>query len=269
MNRRHGRSRGRRRLALLATVALGAGAAGAVTADATRPAKGPQIDDAATPPAAGTDASPPVVVPPDAPEGADPSEEGSRAKAQRKPERRAVQRVRWRESEAIGSHAAGRLKRGVMLPAEGRSWVSWDPILKRRPNRDWRRWGTDTLVRKTLRVLREFGADHPRAPRVAVGDMSRPAGGDFGPQFGAIGHASHQNGLDVDVYYPRTDERVRPAKRPSQVDHDLAQDLVDRFVAAGAEKIFVGPSLGLSGPSEVVVPLVNHDNHLHFRLPVN
>ncbi len=182
--------------------------------------------------------------------------------------RQQAERIEWRDSVAVGSHAAGSLKRGVLLPAEGLRWVSWDPIFERRPNREWRRWGADRLVRKTLRVLGEFGAAHPNAPRVAVGDLSRPEGGDFGPQFGSIGHASHQNGLDVDVYYPRKDGRVRPPDRPDQVQLDWSQELVDRFVAVGAEKVFVGPSLGLEGPPDVVVPLVNHDNHLHFRLPL-
>lgn len=177
--------------------------------------------------------------------------------------------IAWRRSRAAGSHADGRLERGVLLPASGREWVSWDPILKRRPNREWRRWGTDRLVRTTTTVLREFGRAHPRAPRVAVGDLSRPRGGDFGPQFGSIGHSSHQNGLDVDVYYPRLDGRVRPPDGPGQVDLRLAQDLVDRFVRAGAAKVFVGPSLGLEGPAETVVPLVNHDNHLHARLALD
>lgn len=176
------------------------------------------------------------------------------------------ERIDWRHSRAIGTYAAGRLERGVLLPADGREWVSWDPILKRRPSREWRRWGTDRLVRTTLNVSRAFGRHYPAAARLAIGDLSRPHGGDFGPQFGSIGHATHQNGLDVDVYYPRTDRRVRPPARPGQVDLRLAQDLVDRFVAAGAEKVFVGPSLGLEGPSGVVVPLVNHDNHLHARL---
>lgn len=181
---------------------------------------------------------------------------------------RSPRAIDWRRSEPIGTHSAGRLRRGVMLPARGTEWVSWDPILKQRPNRWWRRWGTDRLVRTTLKVLRRFGRAHPGAPRVAVGDLSRPRGGDFGPQFGSIGHASHQNGLDVDVYYPRTDRRVRPPKRAGDVDVRLAQDLVDRFVAAGAEKVFVGPSLPLDGPDAVVVPLPNHDNHLHARLPL-
>lgn len=59
-----------------------------------------------------------------------------------------------------------------------------------------------------------------------------------------------------------------PRTGPEQVDLRLAQDLVDRYVAAGADKVFVGPSLDLEGPPGVVVPLANHDNHLHARLPL-
>jgi murein endopeptidase len=175
--------------------------------------------------------------------------------------------VEWRTSVAVGVPAAGALERGVMLPSEGRTWVTWDPVERDKPNRWWRRWGTDRLVRALLAVLRGYAADHPGAPRILVGDLSRPHGGDFGTRFGPIGHASHQNGLDVDVYYPRLDEREWTPRVPAQVDVARAQDLVDRFVAAGAERVFVGPSLPLTGPAGVVVPLVNHDNHLHFRLP--
>jgi hypothetical protein len=99
-----------------------------------------------------------------------------------------------------------------------------------------------------------------------VGDLSRPRGGDFGPLFGGIGHASHQNGLDVDVYYPRRDGRELAPRRLGEVDRRLAQELVDAFVRAGAVKIFVGPHAGLRGPSRIVRPLVHHDDHLHVRL---
>ena len=67
--------------------------------------------------------------------------------------------------------------------------------------------------------------------------------------------------------YPRRDGLVRAPWKPSQVDRREAQDLVDRFVAAGAQKVFVGPRLRLRGPRRVVVPLVHHDDHLHVRLP--
>jgi murein endopeptidase len=178
----------------------------------------------------------------------------------------AAERIRWRHSRALGRPDAGRLVAGVRLPAEGTFFFTWDPVYKRSPNRAWRRWGTDRLVRTTLRVLREFAAAHPNAPRIGVGDLSRPRGGDFGRRFGPIGHASHQNGLDVDVYYPRRDRQERSPRSPRQVDRRLAQDLVDRFVAAGAVRIFVGPNVGLTGPPEIVQELVNHDNHLHVRL---
>jgi murein endopeptidase len=117
-----------------------------------------------------------------------------------------------------------------------------------------------------LEVLGEFQDAHPDAPRVGIGDLSRPGGGDFGPRFGAPGHASHQNGLDVDVYYPRLDRRERAPMRPAQIDRPLAQDLVDRFVDVGAQYVFVGRRTGLHGPRRVVQAIPYHDNHLHVRL---
>ncbi len=183
--------------------------------------------------------------------------------------RRAPARPRYpeRPSRAVGSASAGRLVRGVKLPASGRDHVTYDPITHERPSRPWRRHGTDRLVRTLLRVLRAHRRANPGAPRVLVGDLSRPRGGDFGPRYGLPGHASHQNGLDADLYYPRRDRRLRVPSRPAQVDRRLAQDLVDRLVDAGAQFVFVGPSLGLTGPPAVVQPLPLHDNHIHVRLP--
>jgi murein endopeptidase len=176
-------------------------------------------------------------------------------------------RIEWRRSRAAGLPHAGRLERGVKLPARGGSYFTWDPIQKESPNRGWRRWGTDRLVRATLQVVRAFAAAHPGAPRVGIGDLSRPRGGDFGRRYGPPGHASHQNGLDVDLYYPRLDRKERAPLSADQIDRTLSQDLVERFVEAGAEQVFVGPSTGLEGPPGIVVPLVHHDNHLHVRLP--
>jgi murein endopeptidase len=175
--------------------------------------------------------------------------------------------IRWRRSIAVGTPSAGRLVRGVRLPAGRRSFVTWDPVLRRSPNRHWRRWGTDRLVRILIGVARGYRSTHPDAPRIAIGDLSRPHGGDFGRRFGPIGHASHQNGLDADIYYPRADRLERPPRRASQIDRRRSQELVDRFLAAGAEVIFVGPNTGLTGPPERVQALANHDNHLHVRLP--
>jgi murein endopeptidase len=169
-------------------------------------------------------------------------------------------------SRGLGVPWAGSLVGGVHLPAAGRHFFTWDPVLRRSPNRRWRRYGTRTLVRLVVRVVDEYAAAHPDAPRVGIGDLSRPHGGDFGVRYGLPGHVSHQNGLDVDVYYPRRDRRERPPGSPSQIDRSLAQDLVDRFVRAGAVRAFVGPSTGLAGPSAVVQVLAHHDNHVHVRI---
>jgi murein endopeptidase len=174
--------------------------------------------------------------------------------------------IEWRSSRSLGVPWDGRLVRGVQLPAEGEHYFTWDPVKKRAPNRHWRRWGSDRLVRMVLRVLDEYAVAHPEAGRVGIGDLSRPDGGVFDERFGGRGHASHQNGLDVDVYYPRLDgQELRPA-RPAQVQRALSQDLVTRFVRAGAVKVFVGPRVGLRGPRRKVVPLIYHDDHMHVRI---
>ena len=174
---------------------------------------------------------------------------------------RRAPRVHWRHSVSLGLPYHGSLVRGVRFPAEGPTFFTWDPVLLRSPDRPWRRYGNDRLVQIVLRVLAGFAHDHPNAPRVGIGDFSRPQGGFFGPK-----HASHQNGLDVDVYYPRLDRRERPPHSPAQIDRRLSQDLLDRFLRAGAVRIFVGPNTYLTGPRRIVQVLGHHDNHMHVRI---
>jgi murein endopeptidase len=196
-----------------------------------------------------------------------------RARPSSRPARRAATRRRleasivWHRSRAVGLPYAGSLVGGVRLPPQGVHFFTWDPVLRRSPNRPWRRFGTARLIRTLLTVIDAYAAAHPRAARVGIGDLSRPHGGDFGPRFGGIGHASHQNGLDADVYYPRLDRRERVARSVDQIDRRLAQDLVDRFVRAGAQFVFVGPDTDLHGPAGIVEVLVHHDDHMHVRLP--
>jgi hypothetical protein len=172
-----------------------------------------------------------------------------------------------RDSRPLGIPSAGRLAAGVQVPITGPDHFTWDPVRRRAPNRAWRLWGAYGVVRQTLQVVREYRAAHASAPRVGIGDLSRPHGGDFGPRFGLPGHASHQNGLDVDIYYPRRDRSERAPDDASEINRRLSQDLVDRFVDAGAEVVFVGPNTALVGPSAVVQAIPNHDNHLHVRFP--
>jgi murein endopeptidase len=175
--------------------------------------------------------------------------------------------IEWHPSIPVGKPWDGRLLLGVQLPAEGPDFFTWDWGLSSSPNRPWRRWGCDGTIRILLGVVARYRAAHPDAPRVGVADLSRTHGGDFGRRFGGLGHASHQNGLDVDVLYPRLDGREVRASRPDQIDRPLAQDLLNRFVRAGARPIFVGPHTGLAGPRGVVGVLPEHDDHMHVRFP--
>jgi murein endopeptidase len=169
-------------------------------------------------------------------------------------------------SVAVGRPWHGRLVNGVQLPEAGTDFLTWDEVLHQSPNRGSRRWGTEALVVLLDRVTREFREAHAGVPPVLISDLSRPHGGPFGRNFGGLGHASHQNGLDADVMYPRRDGALRAAERPSEVDRALAQDLVDRFRAAGAVKLFVGLHLHLRGPRGIVVAIPHHDDHVHVRI---
>ncbi len=169
--------------------------------------------------------------------------------------------VEWRRATSVGLPYSGRLIHGTQLPVEGPDWVTWDPVTDRRPNLPTRLYGNERTIRTVISVIAAYRAAHPKAPRVVVGDISRRDGGTMDD------HVSHQNGLDVDVYYPRRDHRLRAPVAVRQIDHYLAQDLLNRFVAAGAQMVFVGYSAGLNGPGGVVIPYPNHDNHMHVRFP--
>jgi murein endopeptidase len=176
--------------------------------------------------------------------------------------------IQWRRCRSTGKPWAGRLIGGTRLPRDGQDYFTWDPVKRRVPNRWWRRYACDFTIRKVLRVLRAYRDKFPEAPRVGIGDLSRPRGGNFGKRFGGLGHASHQSGIDVDIYYPRLDGLERRPRYVDQIDTELAQALVDRFVRAGVKYAFVGPRTGLTGRRRVVRKLIYHDDHVHLRLRV-
>jgi hypothetical protein len=155
-----------------------------------------------------------------------------------------TEQIHWRRSRALGTPNAGRLQSGVRLPASGLDFFTWDPVRDRRPDRPDRRWGTSRLVRTILDVPHAHRHANPNAPRVGVGDLSPRGGG--------------RN--------PRRDRRLRAPAHSWQIDRALAQDLVDRFVRAVAERIFVDTRLGLGGPPGVVQHWPNHGDYLHLRL---
>ena len=189
------------------------------------------------------------------------------APAPRKPVERKLTRaselasVDWHRATSVGLPYAGHLVDGTQLPVQGPDWVTWNPVTDSVPNLGYRLYGNEHTIRTIISVFSAYRAAHPQAPRLVVGDISFRNGGSMDE------HASHQNGLDVDIYYPRVDRHLNAPIATSQIDLGLAQDLLDRFVAAGAQMVFVGYSTGLRGPSGVVVPYPNHENHMHVRFP--
>src|ERR1700712_4876766 len=167
-------------------------------------------------------------------------------------------------SRPVGLPQHGRLVCGVQLPADNAELVSWDGVLQQSPNRGWRRWGTRKLVDTIDLLALDYGVRFPIGPRLVVGDLSRRHGGPFGVEFGGVGHASHQNGLDVDIYYPRLDGLEQPPEKPSLIDRKRAQWLVTR-VPHFAQFVFIGPHTGLKPPNRHVQYLPSyHDNHFHL-----
>jgi murein endopeptidase len=174
---------------------------------------------------------------------------------------RALPKIQWHRATSHGLQYSGWLTDGTQLPVEGADWVTWNPVTDTVPNEPHRLYGHERTIRTVVSVLAAYRAANPDAPRVVVGDISFRNGGPM------EAHVSHENGLDVDIYYPRRDGLLRAPRANDQIDRQLAQDLLDRFVAAGALKVFVGFSTGLRGPREVVVPYPNHGDHMHVRFP--
>ena len=167
----------------------------------------------------------------------------------------------WHHASSVGLPYGGSLVGGTQLPVRGADWVTWNPITDSVPNEPYRLYGNQHTIATIVSVTHAYRAAHPHASRVVVGDISREDGGPMDD------HVSHQNGLDVDIYLPRVDRKLRAPRTPGEIDRRLAQDLLDLFVAAGAQMIFVPPSGILRGPAGVVMPYPGHEYHMHVRFP--
>ncbi|HKU97784.1 MAG TPA: penicillin-insensitive murein endopeptidase [Vineibacter sp.] len=90
-------------------------------------------------------------------------------------------------ARVIGSYAAGCISGAVALPLEGPGYE----VIRVSRNRYW---GHNSVVR----FVQDFGrrVQAARLPTIYIGDISQPRGGRMG-----FGHASHQVGLDVDIWF--------------------------------------------------------------------
>lgn len=179
----------------------------------------------------------------------------------------------------VGGYAKGCIAGAVQLPTDGPGWQAM------RLSRD-RRWGTPDLVDYIAALARSSAQDG--WPGILVGDMGQARGGPM-----KSGHASHQIGLDVDIWLqPMPDHTLSAAEREDlsavsvlrkgtrNVDPKLfgeAERLLIYRAAQlpGVARIFVAPGIKKSlcatkwrDPSFLnkVRPWYGHDDHFHVRL---
>jgi murein endopeptidase len=159
-------------------------------------------------------------------------------------------------SRSIGSPGDGRLVHGVLFPAAGPDHFAWNFRRQRIGGADRTRWGDCRVVRAVLGGLAAYRARNPGAPPVAVGDMGLRHGGEIDR------HATHENGRQIDLYFPRRDRRLSEPHTVAQVDLRLTRELVRAMLDAGAERVLIGPRIRIRTPAGVI-RWPHHDDHLH------
>jgi len=118
-------------------------------------------------------------------------------------------------SISVGFVHSGRMVNSVQFPA-GEEWIVVSPE---------RTWATQETIDALIRAIREVRAEHPKAPRLRVNQISASDGGYMRP------HKSHQSGRDVDLgfYYP-TEEPIRVRERERHIDLALNWALIKALV---------------------------------------
>ncbi|MGW4683490.1 penicillin-insensitive murein endopeptidase [Streptomyces sp. NPDC004244] len=123
-------------------------------------------------------------------------------------------------------------------------------------------WGTAAAVAQLEAAARTFTATG--RGKVPVGDIAFEHGGTIN------GHASHQVGMDADIWPVRTDAAQCAGSRitwqSAAYDRAATRDLVKALRAAAPGHVkfvyFNDPQLIAEG---LTVQYPNHDNHLHIR----
>lgn len=183
-------------------------------------------------------------------------------------------------ARTIGFYSRGCLSGAQALPVNGPAWK----VMRLSRNRNW---GHPAL----LAFLERFALKVPSVshwPGILVGDMSQPRGGPM-----LTGHASHQIGLDADIWLTPMPDRELSAwereemmavkvVRPDGLDVDPAKWTPDHLAVIRAaardpavQRIFVNAAIKKALCREAngdrswlskVRPFFGHDYHFHIRL---
>ncbi len=180
----------------------------------------------------------------------------------------------------IGSYANGCMAGGEALPIDGPHWQ----VMRLSRNRNW---GQPELVQ----FIEKFSADVAKQgwPGLLIGDMSQPRGGPM-----ITGHASHQIGLDVDIWLTQMpDHAMTRQERETKAAQSLLvrgkrlvldtrkwSDVDLRLYKQAASypevvRIFASPAIKqqlceTAGTDRAwlrkIRPWYGHDDHMHIRL---
>lgn len=183
-------------------------------------------------------------------------------------------------ARAIGTYARGCLSGAKALPVDGPQWQAM------RLSRN-RNWGHPKLIAMVQKLAAD-GKAKDGWPGLLVGDLSQPRGGPM-----LTGHASHQIGLDADIWLtPMPDRRLTEAERETlEATSMLAVDAVTiarekwtdghfKIIKRAAsypevERILVHPAIkqvlcfaanGDRGWLHKVRPYWGHHYHFHVRM---
>jgi murein endopeptidase len=138
---------------------------------------------------------------------------------------------------SLGSVCVGRPNRGHLFNAVE---LTSEPGLRVMVNRD-NSWGTAATVRSLRSAVASLRAEHPDAPDLNVGDLSRERGGYLRP------HHSHQLGLDADLgYFYRDHAKWYTKATAENLDRELTWAFVKALIADGSvEYVFMDRSVQL------------------------
>jgi penicillin-insensitive murein endopeptidase len=183
-------------------------------------------------------------------------------------------------ARAIGSYAKGCVAGAQALPVDGSTWQ----VMRLSRNRNW---GHPDLVAFLERLSQRVPAINGW-PGLLVGDISQPRGGPM-----LTGHASHQLGLDADVWLtPMPDRRLsRREREEMSATNVVREDRLDidpqawtpqhqqllRAVSKEPQvaRIFVNPAIKRAlcrdagadrGWLSKMRPMFGHNYHFHIRL---
>ncbi|MDB5522602.1 MAG: mepA [Rhizobium sp.] len=184
------------------------------------------------------------------------------------------------EPESLGFYAKGCLAGGVAIPSDGPTWQVLHPTRNRR-------WGNPRMIALVEKLSRDARAKDGWNG-LLIGDISQPRGGPM-----LNGHASHQIGLDADIWLtPMPDRRLTYAERdnfpensvlrkgtlyvdPNKWTRAHADVIMQAASYPEVERIFVHPGIkkklcetwkGDVATLSKVRPMYGHHYHFHIRI---